>query len=97
MTSQEISAYKLDKNDSLQKNSTNCETPNCRDILVSDWEEVCDDVEINFYGDDDFNVSVSAWILNFNKNYSEIFSQEILDRDDGIAGGYVKIALSKLD
>ena len=67
MTSQEIRAYQRDENNRLQKNLTNCETGTCRDILLSDWEEVWDDIKILLYPlKTTVNVSVTARMKGFD-------------------------------
>ncbi len=43
MATQEIRAYQADENWNFHNYLTNCESGNCKDILVSDWEEVCDE------------------------------------------------------
>ena len=61
----------------MQKNLTSCETGNCRDILVSDWEDVCNDIEIHIYAlKKTVKVSVSALMKGFDGN-----SQKIVSRD----------------
>ena len=96
MTTQEIRAYQRVDDYWLQKNLTSCETGNCRDILVSDWEEVCDDIEINIYASiATVNVSVSAYMRGFDGNY-QIVSREIVivvDPEDNLA----VFALSEFD
>ena len=61
MATQEIRAYQLDYDKRLQKNLTSCETGNCRDILVSDWNKVCAETGFSIYAlNTTVNVSVSA-------------------------------------
>ncbi len=50
MKSQEIRAYQQDRFGKLQQNLTNCQSGDCRDLLVSDWNEVCDEIEFLLTG-----------------------------------------------
>ena len=94
MKSQEIRAYQVDDHYRLQKNLTSCETGNCRDILVSDWEEVCNDIEIYIYAlNTTVNVSVSAWIEGFDGNNQIVSREIVLDPEDYFA----VFALSEFD
>ena len=94
MTTQEIRAYQLDDNYRLDKNLPSCETGNCRDILVSDWEEVCKDIEIYIYPlNTTVNVSVSAWIEGFDGNNQIVSREIVLDPEDYFA----VFALSEFD
>ncbi len=73
MTTQEIRAYQMDKNYRLQKNLTSCETGNCRDILVSDWKEISNQIVLvisakNISVNSTVNVSVSAQMREYG-NY----------------------------
>jgi hypothetical protein len=77
MATQEIRAYQLDYDKRLQKNLTSCETGNCRDILVSDWENVCNDIEIHIDAlkKTTVNVSVYALMKGFDGNSQKIVSR----------------------